>query len=68
MGLWVQCSETSVARPGQGVARDGVKGKNMRYKRLRCGGWCQVGLWSQDVVWFGTDQSDILCCIHTAIG
>lgn len=66
--LWVQRSETRVARPSQGVASDGVKGKSMRCKRLRCGGWSQVGVPSHDAVWFGTDQSDILCCIHTAIG
>lgn len=59
--LWVQCSETSVARPSQGVARDEVKGKSVQCKRLRCGGWSQVGVRSHDVVWFGTNQSDILC-------
>lgn len=66
--FWVQRSETSVARPSQGVVRDGVKGKSMRCKRLRCGGWSQVGVRSHGVVWFGTDQCDILCYIHTAIG
>lgn len=66
--LWVQRSKASVARPSQGVARDGVKGKSMRCKRLRCGGWSQVGVQSHDVVRFGTDQSDILCYIHMAIG
>lgn len=66
--LWVQCAEKSVARPSQGVARIGVGGKSMRCKRSRCGGWSQVRVWSPSMVCFGTDQSDILCYIHMAIG
>ena len=67
-GLWVQRSETRVARAGHGAPSDGSKGKHMRCERLRCGGRSQVGVRSHDVVWFGTDQSDILRYIHTAIG